>query len=222
MTLRPRLLLVAVSLVLVAAACGGGSSTATDLAAPTTTIGTGGSTTTTTAAAPTAAGADAGGAPASPGPADSATPEATATAPAGGQPLVGVPDVEVVRLSSGATVPLESLTSSGTPTLLWFWAPHCVFCRREAPDLLAFAERHRGEIAVLGLGAQDSLDEAYDFLDDTGTGGLTMVWDRTGRSWVHFDVTNQPTVVLLDGDGDVQGTWFRDFDEDAIVAAARA
>lgn len=189
---RTRLLLCLVSVPLLVSACGGDPD---PIAA----------TTSTTVPPPEAT--------------DTTTAAATDTTTAVG-PLSGLPELDVVRLSSGATVPLASLTASGTPTLLWFWAPHCVFCRREAPEVVAFADRHAGEIAVLGLGAQDSLDEAYDFLGDTGTGDLEMVWDRTGRSWVHFDVTNQPTVVLLDGDGEVQGTWFRDFDEDAIVAAA--
>jgi thiol-disulfide isomerase/thioredoxin len=131
-----------------------------------------------------------------------------------------LPDIDVVALASGDPVALRSLATPGRPSLLWFWAPHCTICRREAPELLAFTAEHAGEIDVLGLGAQDSLDEAYGFLDDTDTHDLTMVWDETGQSWVHHGVTSQPTIVVLDRDGQVAGRWYRDFDEDGILAAA--
>ena len=197
-------LAAALALALVVAACGGDGGTSPSASAPpATTSSSVGDSATSDGSTPSTAPAREG-------------------APDGGidAPLPGLPDVDVVQLSSGDAVSLASVTSAGTPTLLWFWAPHCVFCRREAPKLLEFAARHGAAIDVVGLGAQDSLDEAYGFLDDTDTQDLTMVWDRTGRSWVHYDVTNQPTVVLLDGSGQVQGTWFRDFDEGAILAAA--
>jgi thiol-disulfide isomerase/thioredoxin len=141
---------------------------------------------------------------------------------AGGTAADGVdlPAIDVVRLSSGDDVSLPSLVTAGKPTLLWFWAPHCAYCRAEAPDLLAFATDHRDDLTIVGVGAQDTLEQAYRFLDDTSTQDLTMVWDQSGRSWVHHDVTSQPTVIVLDADGQVAGRWYRDFDPDGILAAA--
>lgn len=140
-----------------------------------------------------------------------------------GTPAPAVPDlpaIDVVELSSGDSVPLHSLAQPGRPTLLWFWAPHCTICRREAPELLRFTAEHGADVDVLGLGAQDTLDEAYGFLDDTDTHDLTMVWDHSGQTWIHHGVTSQPTVIVLDAEGEVAGTWFRDFDVDGILAAA--
>lgn len=131
-----------------------------------------------------------------------------------------VPEVDVVSLADGSTVDLRSLTTPGRPTLLWFWAPHCSFCVREAPELLAFDQDHGADVDILGVGAQDSLDEAYEFLDSTATSDLAMVWDASGSSWVHYGVTNQPTVILLGADGQVAQTWFRDFVPSEILAAA--
>ncbi len=131
-----------------------------------------------------------------------------------------VPSVDVVLLSTGATLDLRSLTASGRPTLLWFWAPHCSFCRAEAPALMSFAAGRGRELDIVGVGAQDSLDQARGFVEDTGTTGLAMVWDPSGRSWVHYGITNQPTVVVLGADGKVARTWFRDFEPDEILAAA--
>jgi thiol-disulfide isomerase/thioredoxin len=148
---------------------------------------------------------------------------ASAGAPAGvpaGRANTALPDLQVVRVASGQTVPLQTLAVSGKPTLLWFWAPHCTFCRAEAPDLLAFAKAHGAQVQILGLGAQDDLGQAVGFLSDTATEKLEMVWDASGKSWLHYKVTNQPTVVVLDAKGNVTKTWFRHFDAKAILAAA--
>ncbi len=135
----------------------------------------------------------------------------TAPGPVTPQPVPDVPSVDVVLLASGSTVDLRSLATPGRPALLWFWAPHCTFCRAEAPELLSFVAGHGGDVDVIGIGAQDSLDEAHGFVEETKTAGLRMVWDPRGRSWVHYGVTNQPTVIVLGADGQIAGTWFRDF-----------
>ncbi|HVE27820.1 MAG TPA: TlpA disulfide reductase family protein [Sporichthya sp.] len=150
---------------------------------------------------------------------DSASVGAPAGVPAG-RANTALPDLQVVRVASGQTVPLQTLAVSGKPTLLWFWAPHCTFCRAEAPDLLAFAKAHGAQVQILGLGAQDDLGQAVGFLSDTATEKLEMVWDASGKSWLHYKVTNQPTVVVLDARGNVTRTWFRHFDAKAILAAA--
>lgn len=131
-----------------------------------------------------------------------------------------LPDLRVVRVASNETVALRTLAPVGKPMVLWFWAPHCTFCRGEAPDLLEFEKIHGDHLTILGLGAQDDYDQAVDFLGDTGTQNLEMVWDKTGKSWVHFKVTNQPTVVVVDADGRITKKWFREFDAEGILAAA--
>jgi len=158
------------------------------------------------------------------GPTSSVAPTGTAApegpAPSTPQPEPDVPAVEVVLLASGSTVDLQSLAEPGRPTLLWFWAPHCTFCRLEAPELLEFATQHGNDVDILGIGAQDSLDQAHGFLEETRTAGLRMVWDPSGRSWVHYGVTSQPTVIVLGADGQVAGSWFREFAPNEILAAA--
>ena len=158
-----------------------------------------------------------------PTPAAIVDPAAADPAPApaaGARPNAALPDLQVVRVASGETVALQELAPAGKPVVLWFWAPHCTFCRAEAPELVAFERAHRHHLSVLGLGAQDDLDQAARFVADTGTGDLEMVWDRTGKSWVHFKVTNQPTVIVVDAEGKVTKKWFRDFDGDGILRAA--
>ncbi len=84
----------------------------------------------------------------------------------------------------------------------------------------AFAAKYGDRIRVIGLGAQDSRGEAVDFVRETDTAGLPMLWDESGESWIKFNVTNQPTVIVLSGDGDQRARFFRNFDEDAILKAA--
>ena len=56
---------------------------------------------------------------------------------------------------------------------------------------------------MLGLGAQDSLDYAHDFIASTGTGGgsITMVWDPSFDSWRQFGIRSQPYWILYDAQG---------------------
>ena len=56
---------------------------------------------------------------------------------------------------------------------------------------------------VVGLGAQDSLDFANEFVSSTGTGGatITMVWDPSFESWRQFGIRSQPYWILYDAAG---------------------
>ena len=56
---------------------------------------------------------------------------------------------------------------------------------------------------VVGLGAQDTLDDANEFVTTTGTGGgaITMVWDPSFDSWRQFGIRTQPYWILFDAQG---------------------
>jgi thiol-disulfide isomerase/thioredoxin len=195
---RRRALALVAALGLVLAACGGGDD----------------ATTTAGATDPEAPPTTAASTP------DDDAPDPTEPAEAPVAEATFLPDIEVVDVASGEAVALRSLASADRPTLLWFWAPHCTFCMREAPDVVGFSASHGDELQIIGLGAQDDLDQAAEFLELTGTGELDMVWDATGETWIHFGITNQPTVVVVSPEGEVQATWFREFDEAGILDAA--
>jgi hypothetical protein len=77
-------------------------------------------------------------------------------------------------------------------------------------------------VTVIGLGAQDDLERARRFVDETGTGGLLMLWDPSAATWRHFGVTRQPAMVLTDPAGNPLRTWPGAFDEAAVLEALAA
>ena len=73
---------------------------------------------------------------------------------------------------------------------------------------------------MIGLGTQDSADEAADFVRDYGTYSFPMYWDETFESWVALGVTGQPAAVLLSADGEVLAGWRGAFPEDEVLRLA--
>lgn len=109
--------------------------------------------------------------------------------------------LEMTDVATGDTVDLdEALRGDGdTPTLAWFWAPHCPTCRGEAPTLDRYAAETAGEVNLVGIGTRDDFALAEDFLESTGVTNFPLLWEPSGESWVNFDVVAQPYLLLLDG-----------------------
>ncbi len=133
-----------------------------------------------------------------------------------------LPDVEVEDIRSGEKLSLASLAPSGKPLLVWFWAPHCPTCNAEAPGVETFSKEHADELTVIGLGAQDPLDMAKEFVDEHGVKTPQMLYDSTFDSWSHFGVNGQPAAILFDPSGAAREGWFGPFDEQTVLEKARA
>jgi peroxiredoxin len=92
----------------------------------------------------------------------------------------------------------------GQPVVLWFWAPWCGICARQAPDVRALAEDYAGRATVVGVaGLDDSVDAMQGFIDRNGLQGVTHLADPGGTLWQQFEVTAQSTFVILDETGAV-------------------
>ena len=63
-----------------------------------------------------------------------------------------------------------------------------------------FARQHAKDLKVVGLGTQDDLTEAADFLADNGV-THQLVWDGSGKSWRYVEISSQPASVLVAPDG---------------------
>lgn len=61
--------------------------------------------------------------------------------------------------------------------------------------------RDNPNINVVGLGAQDSLQQAQDFVATFGTNSFPMVWDPGFDSWLSLGVISQPYWILYDSSG---------------------
>ena len=73
---------------------------------------------------------------------------------------------------------------------------------------------------MIGLGTQDSLGEAEDFIDRYGTESFTMLWDASYDSWAVLGVTSQPTAVMFAADGSVLSGWRGMFPTDEVLRLA--
>ena len=70
---------------------------------------------------------------------------------------------------------------------------------------------------MVGLGTQDDLEYAQEFVGTTGTVSFPMLWDPSFESWIHFGIRGQPAGVLLDADGMVLGQWGGPIPEDDVL-----
>lgn len=118
------------------------------------------------------------------------------------------PAGSVVDLSTGSTIDLATnLTGRDRITLLWFWMPDCPACDPEAPVVADFAKTYQGQIDVVGVGAGASRAEAEDFAAEHDLGPATMVWDPSGASHTHYNVTVTPFAIMVDPGGSVMAQW---------------
>jgi hypothetical protein len=73
---------------------------------------------------------------------------------------------------------------------------------------------------VIGLGTQDSLGQAGDFVENYGTESFTMLWDESFQSWQALGVTSQPAAVMFAADGTPITGWIGAFPEDEVLRLA--
>jgi len=92
-------------------------------------------------------------------------------------------------------------------------------CRAEAAGVEQFARQNEDTLTVVGLGTQDSLEEAEAFVADHGL-TIRMLWDGTYQSWAELGVSLQPSAMLLSPDGQLLEKWLGPIPEDEVVALA--
>jgi hypothetical protein len=72
----------------------------------------------------------------------------------------------------------------------------------------------------VGLGTQDTLGEAEDFVGRHNTESFTMLWDESFETWLEIGITSQPSAVLLAADGTPISGWVGPFPEDEVLSLA--
>ncbi|MEP6651470.1 MAG: redoxin domain-containing protein [Lapillicoccus sp.] len=134
-----------------------------------------------------------------PGPSASGPAEATTAVPS--QPAA----VPTVLQFAATTVDGKTFRGAdllGRRTVLWFWAPWCTICARNAADVKAAAEALGPDVTVVGVaGLSASSADMRGFVERGGLQGLTHLADTTGDLYARFGVTQQDTYVAVTPDG---------------------
>ena len=140
----------------------------------------------------------------------------------GETPEAAAPALTLTRMDGSGQVHLTQVAAAQTPTLLWFWAPWCPVCAGEATKVEAFAQRTRGELAVVAIGGRDDLANGPEFVARHRLTTPTLLFDESMQVWEHYRIPGQPGAILLDRDGRERQRWLGAFDLDLALTAAQA
>lgn len=100
---------------------------------------------------------------------------------------------------------LQGAELAGTDVALWFWAPWCGVCNREAPAVAEVANEMGDRVRIVGVAGRDTSGPMRDFVARHDLQGLTHVDDVDGDVWERFGIVGQPAWVFVDGEtGEVQ------------------
>ncbi|MFD9741229.1 redoxin family protein [Umezawaea sp. NPDC059074] len=112
----------------------------------------------------------------------------------------------------------ESL--AGKPAVLWFWAPWCPSCNREAPTITKLAKESKG-VTWVGVAAQDQLPAMKDFVAKYDMNGFQHIADLDASVWQRFGVSAQPAFAFIDKDGKADVIIGSPTEEDIVARIAK-
>jgi thiol-disulfide isomerase/thioredoxin len=107
-----------------------------------------------------------------------------------------LPDLTLPALGAGPDIDLGALRG---PLVVNTWASWCKPCRRELPIYGAFARKHAGKVAVVGIDYQDTKKDKAVAMLRTAKADYPVAYDFEGRTR-SFGL---PRLTLLDAAGKV-------------------
>jgi thiol-disulfide isomerase/thioredoxin len=145
-----------------------------------------------------------------------ANPAVVTSTPAGGS----VPQQLDFTATTVAGEGFSGATLFGKPAVLWFWAPWCPVCKREAPAVARAAHDNPG-VRFVGVAGLDQAPAMRDFVKTYDIGFFPYIADIDGGVWQRFGVTQQPAYAFVAADGsvDVVRSGLSEADLGARVAA---
>ncbi len=72
---------------------------------------------------------------------------------------------------------------------------------------------------MIGVGTQDSLSYAEEFVATTGTSSFPMLWDPSFDSWRQLGIRGQPAGMLATAGGTLVAQWRGAIPEDEVLQA---
>lgn len=117
--------------------------------------------------------------------------------------LVTGPDLvssELIDTASGQVTSVPDLVTGDRPVLLWYWAPTCNVCLREAEAMERFARDHAAVVQVIGVGAQGDYADTQAFIGTTGVNDLPLLWQPSIALWKLNDVNANSQIQLFSYD----------------------
>lgn len=115
--------------------------------------------------------------------------------------LTGVHALGFVTLDE---LPAAFAGYEGCPLIVNFFASWCVPCVTEMPDFERFWNTHGGQVAVLGLAANDRLEDAIATVADRGVTYPTGLDE--GELFIDFGGLGMPTTVFVSPQGEILET----------------
>jgi thiol-disulfide isomerase/thioredoxin len=99
-------------------------------------------------------------------------------------------------------VAFDGMSLAGKDAVLWFWAPWCSDCRREAPHVASAQDAHR-DVVFVGVAGLGELPAMREFVRDYRVGAFVHLADLDGSLWRRFGVVRQPATAFIDASGSV-------------------
>ena len=100
----------------------------------------------------------------------------------------------------GETVRLAD--SAGQGLVVNYWASWCLPCLAELPGFEQVYQRHRDEVAFLGINIADDPSSAQTVAEDTGI-SYPLAVDPDGTTFAAFGAFAMPTTVFISANGEI-------------------
>ena len=117
----------------------------------------------------------------------------------GGEPKDSAPDIALPNFQ-GETVRISDFRGQGL--VINYWASWCLPCLTELPGFEQVYQRHRDEVAFLGINLADDPSSALAVVADTGI-TYPLAIDADGAGFAEFGGLGMPTTVFISPDGEV-------------------